>query len=142
MFYWVSIGGYLYVITCDIFSTVPSAPVVNTSPAVTSDTITITGSVPNGSVVTGFVVQWHRNTSVGCSNTNMGSVTVTDNSFTGYIVGGLVPGNKYIITVTGFNAAGSGPVSNAISAMTHETGKKGPDSHPYLFTDLFLHSSV
>ena len=135
MFHWVSIGGYLYVITCDIFSTVPSAPVVITSPTVTSSTIIITGSVPSGYVVTEFVVQWQRDTSVGCSNTNMSniSVPVTGNSFTSHIVDGLEPGNRYTMTVTAFNAAGSGPVSNAISAVTHERGKKEPIHTPTVY---------
>ena len=124
------------------FSTVPSAPVVNTSPTVTSSAINITGSVPIGSVVTGFVVQWQRDTSVGCSNTNMGSVTVTGNRFTGHIiVGGLEPGNRYIITVTAFNVAGSGTVSNAISAMTYEIGKREP-IHISIYNSHFLHSSL
>ena len=126
----VPLGKYCWLSVCDIynlrFSTVPSAPVVNTSPTVTSIAITITGSVPSGSVVTGLVIQWQRDTSVGCSYTNMSSVTVIGNSFTGHTVGGLGPGNRYTITVTAFNAAGSGPVSNAISAMTTEIGKREP----------------
>ena len=43
---------------------VPSAPVLDDPTIVTTTTITITGS---GSVVTGFVVEWQRDTSVGCS---------------------------------------------------------------------------
>ena len=43
--------------------------------SVTDTTITITGSVPaDGSVVTGFMVQWQRDTSVGCSDEDEGSI--------------------------------------------------------------------
>ncbi|CAI8006849.1 hypothetical protein GBAR_LOCUS4932, partial [Geodia barretti] len=42
---------------------VPSAPVLDSTPTVTTTTITISGSVPSGSVVTGYVVQWQRDTS-------------------------------------------------------------------------------
>ena len=44
-------------------------------PSATSTTITISGSVPDDSVVTKFMVQWHRDTSVGCSDEDEDSVT-------------------------------------------------------------------
>ena len=46
------------------------------TPTVTATTITITGSVPSGSVVTWFVVEWQRDTSVGCSDEDEDSITV------------------------------------------------------------------
>ena len=106
------------------FFTVLSALVLHTSPTVTATTITITGSVPSGSVVTGFVVHWQRDTSVGCSNRNQRSFTVNQGFSGSYRITGLEPGNRYTITVTVFNAAGSGPVSNAVTATTIETSKR------------------
>ena len=91
----------------------------------TATTITITGTTPSGSVVTGFVIRQQRDTSVGCSNVNQRSIVV-NGGFTSYRITGLDPGNRYIINVTAFNAAGSGPVSNSITAMTIETSEREP----------------
>ncbi|CAI8031314.1 Receptor-type tyrosine-protein phosphatase delta, partial [Geodia barretti] len=107
---------------------VPSALVLQTSPTVTSTNITITGSVPTGSVVTGFIVQWQRDTSVGCSSSNQRILTVNQGFSGSYRITGLEPGNRYTITVTVFNAAGNGPVSNAVTATTMETNPTGGPS--------------
>ena len=45
------------------------------------------------------------------------SIIVTG-GFTNYTIQQLEPGNNYTITVTAFNAAGRGPVSNSITAIT------------------------
>ena len=102
--------------------TVPSAAILSSTPAVTATTITITGRVPSGSVVTGFLVVWQRNTSVGCSDEDEGSIAA-NGGFTSYTVARLEPGNRYTIRVRAFNAAGRGPVSNEISAMTEEASE-------------------
>ena len=47
------------------------------SGAVTPTTITISGSVPSSSAVTRFMVEWQRDTSVGCSDVNQGTMSVT-----------------------------------------------------------------
>ena len=104
-----------------IFLTVPSALVLRSSPTVTSTTITVTGSVPSGSVVTGLEVLWERNTSVGCSDRNQRSFTVYGGFSGSYRITGLEPGNRYTINMTVLNAAGSGPVSNNVTATTMET---------------------
>ena len=101
---------------------VPSAAVLDDPPSVTATTIRITGSVP-GSVVTGFEVEWQRVTSVGCSDVN--EKTISENGdFTSYTITGLEPGNRYTITVTVSNSAGTAPVSNTVTAMTQETGER------------------
>ena len=93
------------------------------SPTVAATTITISGSVPSGTRVNGFYVEWQRDTSVGCSNSNMRRFTV-NRGFTGsYRITGLEPGNRYTITVTVFNGAGSA-VSNTVTATTTETGER------------------
>ena len=114
------------------YSTVPfPSPTLNSSPRVTLTTITITGRVPTGSVVTGFIVQWQRDTSVGCSDEDEGTIAV-NSTFATYVISGLEPGNRYLITVRLFNAAGSGPVSNTITASTEESG----NFITYLFNQL------
>ena len=106
------------------FFTVLSALVLHSSPTATDTTITITGSVPTGSVVTGLEVQWQRDTSVGCSNRNQRSFTVYGGFSGSYRIPGLEPGNRYTINMTVFNAVGSAPVSNAVTATTMETSKR------------------
>ena len=110
---------------------VPSAAVLDDPTIVTAATIRITGSVP-GSVVTGFVVEWQRDTSVGCSDVNQGTISVTG-AFTSYTILGLEPGNRYTITVTVSNSAGTAPVSSPVTAMTLEAGERErervPDTH-------------
>ena len=110
-----------FVITDNIF-TVPSAVELNTSPIFTDTAITISGSVPDDSLVTTFVVKWQRHTSIGCSNKDRGSITKTSIS-SSYRITGLEPGNRYTITVTALNGAGSA-VSNAVTATTTETGER------------------
>ena len=90
----------------------------------TATTITISGSVPSGTRVTGYAVRWQRDTSVGCSNKDHGSVINTTNSFTRHTITGLEPGNRYTMTVTVFNGAGRSPVSNAVTVTTAETGRE------------------
>ena len=108
---------------CLVSPTVPSAPSLASTPTVTAITITVSGSVTDdGSVVTGFVVNWQRDMSVGCSDVDNGSISETG-SFTSYTLTGLEPGNRYNITVAASNTAGSGPLSNTVTAMTTETGK-------------------
>ena len=102
---------------------VPSAAVLDDPTIVTPTTITITGSVSSGSVVTGFVVEWQRDTSVGCSDVNGRTISV-NGAFTSYIITGLEPGNRYTITVTVSNSAGTAPVSSPVTAMTLEAGER------------------
>ena len=105
---------------------VPSAAVLDEPTIVTTTTITVTGSVP-GSVVTGFVVEWQRDNSVGCSDGNQGTISV-NGAFTSYTITGLEPGNRYTITVTVSNSAGAAPVSSTVTAMTLETGESERES--------------
>ena len=95
-----------------------SSPVF--SGAVTPTTITISGSVPSSSAVTGFMVEWQRDTSFGCSDVNQDTMSVTG-PFTSYTITGLEPGNNYLITVRMYNAFGSAPAT--LSAMTETIGE-------------------
>ena len=69
------------------------------------------------------MVEWQRDTSVGCSDEDEDRVSV-NGAFTGYTINGLEPGNRYTITVTVSNSAGSSGVSNTVTAMTEETGER------------------
>ena len=101
---------------------VPSAAVLDDPTIVTATFIRITGSVP-GSVVTGFEVEWQRDTSVGCSDEDERTISL-NGDFTSYTIMGLEPGNRYTITVTVSNSAGTAPVSNTVTSMTQETGER------------------
>ena len=119
---------------------VPSAAVLDDPPSVTATSITITGSVSSGSVVTGLVVEWQRDTSVGCSNEN--ERTISENGdLTIYTITGLEPGKRYTITVTVSNSAGTAPVSNTVNGRTLEAGERErvPDTQ---FKSLLLLSST
>ena len=83
--------------------------------------ITLSGSVPSGSVVTSYEVMWQRDTSVGCPDEDDGSETATGD-FTEYSINGLEEDSNYIITVTVFNAAGSS--KDTITPMTKEAGER------------------
>ena len=101
---------------------VPSAAVLDDPTLVTATFIRITGSVSSDSVVTGFEVEWQRDTSVGCSDVNERTISV-NGDFTGYTIMGLESGNRYTITVTVSNSAGTA-VSNTVTTMTQETGER------------------
>ena len=104
--------------------TVPfAAPVLNTSPQSTATSIIIAGSYPSGSVVSGFVVHWQKNVSIGCSDVGQQNIDERGR-FSRYVITGVEPGNRYSITVRLYNAAGSGPASNTVSAMTKEDSEK------------------
>ena len=73
--------------------------------------------------MTGFEVEWQRDTSVGCSDED--ERTISENgAFTSYKIMGLEPGNRYTVTVTVSNSAGTAPVSNTVTAMTPEAGER------------------
>ena len=76
-------------------------------------------------MVTGFIVEWQREPSVGCSNKNAQKITVIGD-FNIYMIKGLEPGNRYTITVKAFDNSGFSDMSNAITATTLKSGKENP----------------
>ena len=72
--------------------------------------------------MTGFVVEWQRDTSIGCSDVNEDTISVTG-AFTSYTITGLEPGNSYLVSVMVYNSLGSAPTST-VSAMTEEAGER------------------
>jgi len=83
----------------------PSVTVISS----TATTISLSWSVPNGSVVESYVVTWEKNDSNN-------STTITDGS-TSYTITGLEAEANYTITVTASNGAGRA-VSDHLSFKT------------------------
>ena len=100
----------------------PGQPTLNEMPTATATTISLSWSVPSGTVVTEYLVQWVRDTAVGCMDEDQGSTTITDGSAVSYEISGLQENSMYSMIVTSSNAAGSAPVSNTVTAMTEEAG--------------------
>ena len=87
----------------------------------TATTISLSWSVPSGSVVDSYEVMWERDTSGECPDEDEDSATITDGS-TSYTITGLEEDSSYTITVTATNAAGSA-ASEPVTGMTGEAGE-------------------
>ena len=88
----------------------PGQPRITVS-SKTATTISLSWSVPSGSVVDSYEVMWETDS----------SATITDGS-TSYTITGLEEDTSYTITVTATNAAGSA-VSAPVTGTTSSTGK-------------------
>ena len=73
--------------------------------------------------MTGFVVEWQRDLEIGCADENEDVISV-GGDFIDYTITGLEPGNRYTVSVRASNEAGRGPVSNKVTVMTLETGRR------------------
>ena len=103
------------------FTAVPGQPNVNVqSTTATSISLSWTSA---GSEVGSYEVMRQRDTSGECPDEDEDSISLTDGS-TSYDIMGLEEDSSYSITVTASNAAGSSAVSNTVTAMTLEAGKK------------------
>ena len=87
----------------------PGQPSVTVS-STTTTTISLSWSVPSGSVVDSYEVMWETD----------GSSTITDGS-TSYTMAGLEEETNYTITVTATNAAGS-TASEPVTGATLRAG--------------------
>ena len=99
---------------------VPGRPAVSLV-STTATTISLSWSVPSGSVVTEYLIEWQRDILVGCSDEDQDSSTITNGS-TSYTISGLEEHSRYTITVTASNTAGE--VSNKVTAVTEEAGER------------------
>ena len=125
-----------------LYCTVPGQPSVSVA-STTTTSISISWSVPSGSVSDSYEVMWQRDTSGECSDEDEGSTTITDGSTsydimgledegsttitdgsTSYDIMGIEEDSSYSITVTATNVAGSSAVSDAVTAMTLEAGER------------------
>ena len=90
----------------------------------TATTISLSWSVPSGSVVTSYVVMWQRDTSM-CPGDDEGSMSVTTTDIsTSHTITVQQEDSDYVITVTAVNAAGSSAPSNDVTATTREAGER------------------
>ena len=89
----------------------------------TATSISLSWSVPTDSEVTQYLVEWQRDTSVGCSDEDQGNTTITDGSTMSYDIPELEENSRYMMTVTVSNSAGTAPVSNTVTAMTLVAGE-------------------
>ena len=98
---------------------VPGMPIAEVN-SVTATTISLSWSVPSGSVDS-YMVTWERNTSGDCPVENRGNRTFT-NGYSSYTIEELEENSNYTITLTAINAAGSA-VSDSVTRLTRETGE-------------------
>ena len=120
---------------------VPGQPTLNAG-STTATGISISWSVPSGSVVTSFLVQWQRNTAVGsCPDEDQDSTTIMDGSMTTYNITGLEEDSEYSVTVTASNTVGSSAVSNTITDMTMEAGEEFTLSAHFICVEYTLNDS-
>ena len=89
----------------------------------TATSISLSWSVPTGSVVTQYLVEWQRNTSAGCTDEDQGNTTITDGSTVSNDIPELEENSRYIVTVTTSNSAGSSGASNSVNGMTAVAGE-------------------
>ena len=101
---------------------VPGEPSVS-SDSTTATSLSLSWSVPSGSVVDEYLIQWVRDTSGTCPDEDTDSTTISGGSATSHTIPGLEEDSTYTITVTASNTAGSSNVSNTVTAMTGEAGK-------------------
>ena len=107
----------------------------------TATSISLSWSVPTDSVVTQYLVEWQRDTSVGCTDEDQGNTTITDGSIVSYDIPELEENSRYMMTVTVSNSAGSSGVSNSVTAMTLVAGERESDitsSTAIMVTQLHL----
>ena len=121
--------GYILHHTCIIHvHVVPGQPTINMNPTATATSISLSWSVPSGSVVTSYEVMWQRDTTVGCSDEDADSHTTADDSTT-YVIRGLEEDSSYSITVRASNTAGSSEDST-VTGMTREAGERDAIAPP------------
>ena len=90
----------------------------------TATSISLSWSVPTDSVVTQYLVEWQRDTSLGCTDEDQGNTTITNGSTVSYDIPQLEENSRYMMTVTASNSAGSSGASNSVTAMTLVAGER------------------
>ena len=116
---------------------VPGEPSVS-SDSTAATSISLSWSVPSGSVVDEYLIQWERDTSGTCPDEDTDSTTISGGSATSHTIPGLEEDSTYTITVTAANGAGSSNVSNTVTAVTGEAGKRLNLYHGILNISLSL----
>ena len=99
--------------------TAPGMPVTSIS-STTLTTISLSWTTASGTVDS-YEVMWERDTSGECPDVVEGNATVIDGS-NSYTIMRLEKGNRYTITVTTTNIAGS-TTSDSVTGVTGEAGE-------------------
>ena len=124
-----------------------SLPFSVSAPVLTADSTTATSILSlswtsGGSEGVSYEVEWQRDITVGCSDDDKGSITITNGS-TSYTIGGIEEDSRYTITVTAANTAGNSKMSNSVTAMTEDADKRLSLLSFKLYSLLVLfHSSI
>ena len=105
---------YIYLLLLSLSVAVP----VLTAGTITATSISLSWT-SGGSEGVSYEVEWQRDTSVGCSDEDQDSTTITDTSYT---ISGLEEDSRYEVTVTASNTLGE-KTSNQIAPMTMTTGE-------------------
>ena len=85
---------------------VPGEPTVS-SDLKTATSISLFWSIPSGSVVDNYLIQWIRDVLGSCPGEDSDNTTITNGSYTRYTITGLEEDSRYVITVTASNGPGS-----------------------------------
>ena len=96
---------------------VPGQPSINTI-NLSSTSISLSWSVPSGSVVTSYEVMW---TSGECPGGVLNDSTTISGSSVSHTITGLRGDTTYTIIVTAYNSAGN----NSIKSVTRDTRQHG-----------------
>ena len=96
---------------------VPGQPSINTI-NLSSTSISLSWSVPSGSVVTSYEVMW---TSGECPGGVLNDSTTISGSSVSHTITGLRGDTTYTIIVTAYNLAGN----NSIKSLTRDTKEHG-----------------
>ena len=109
----------LFVLFCTNTVKAPGISTISVN-STTLTTISLSWSVASGTVDS-YEVLWETDTTRECPDGDEGNVTITNGS-TSYTIMKLKKGNRYNITVTATNVAGS-TTSSIVTAMTVEAGE-------------------
>ena len=99
----------------------PESPTIEAQ-STTATSVSLVWSVPSGTEVDYYEVNWQRDTSGVCSDEDKGNTTlVTHALIITTVVSGLEEDSSYFVTVTAGNSVGSA-VSDSATVTTTEAG--------------------
>ena len=106
------------VVVLILFTAVPGQPSVGVD-STTTTSISLSWSVPSGSVVNSYKVVWTSDECPDYVDENRTTLNGVDEAITSYIIEGLREGTNYTITVSAINAAGTSS-SDSVAGETEE----------------------
>ena len=97
---------------------VPGEPVIGEPPTATATSISLSWSVPDGSVVTSYEIAW---SSEECSDSPVDNMATIAGSSTNITLSDLRPSTVYTVTMTACNSGGNS-TSQTVTVNTMEAG--------------------